>query len=493
MSGFYLVRLSLKGEGVKTSSIRFEKGLNIVYGGSDIGKTFIYQCIDYLLGGAVKPKEIKQSRKYNEYELEIKDYDEKSYIIYKDEKKDYFLLNKKEKLYLDNKNKQTTISDFLLSLAKIEGKSIEIDKYGQTKKLFFQNLRNYFLLDEDNIIAKKSKIAGYEFKEQGVFRFLVTEEDDSTNIQIASDNEISNKKKIRKTLENKILAMEEEIQGLEGVGLVKIDFSILIKERLDDIEIKFIEEVKYKDNKALCPSCGTILVCNDCQKKKSAGKKILFRDKEQVQKEVNSKLKKVEEEYFRVIKDATKIEILKQEKDKYVEELKELIKEIKNDNEKLLNLKIKKVSSSKAKPITDIMLNILKEIKFDNIENVEFSPNDLDFLINNEKRGIYGQGYRAIVYATFLIAILEYLDDKPYSIGFTMIDSPFNPYKVKNEKDKNLAHNFYRYLDLSNIVNNRQAIIFENTKPPKEFNKRMRDEIKGGFLKGEENTLFSKV
>lgn len=495
MSGFYLVRLSLRGESVTTSSIKFEKGLNIVYGGSDIGKTFIYQCIDYLLGGAIKPKEIKESKKYNEYELEIKDYNNKSYLIYKKEGKDYFLLNNKEKLFLDNQNIKRTISDFLLGLAKIEGKKIEIDRYGATKKLFFQNLRNYFLLDEDNIIAKKNKIAGYEFKEKGVFRFIVTEEDDKYTKRISSDNEIKTNKKKYEFISQKIESIETEIKVLEGVGLLKVDFSTLIKERFDEIEIKFLEETKYDENgnKVFCPSCGLLLVCNNCKEKakKVNRKEIVFKEKKQLKSEVNIKLKNLEKDYKKLIQGMTKIEILKQDKNKYIYELGELGRRIKEDEKKILDLKSKIVSLSKVKPITDIMLNILEKIRFDEIETVEFSTNDLDFIINGEKRGIYGQGYRAIIYATFLIAILEYLDDKPYSIGFTMIDSPFNPYKVKNEKDKNLAHNFYKYLDSNSIINHRQVIIFENTKPPKEFEKRMTEEFEGGFLKGEALTLFT--
>ena len=49
-NGFYLEKLVLTGEDVEPAIVEFEKGLNVIYGPSDTGKTYIFQCIQFLLG-----------------------------------------------------------------------------------------------------------------------------------------------------------------------------------------------------------------------------------------------------------------------------------------------------------------------------------------------------------------------------------------------------------------------------------------------------------
>ena len=116
------------------------------------------------------------------------------------------------------------------------------------------------------------------------------------------------------------------------------------------------------------------------------------------------------------------------------------------------------------------MYSTLKAIKFDNLgKSVGFSEDDLDFVIAGKNRKDYGKGYRAILYAIFTITLLEFLKDKPYKIGFTLIDSPLNPYKpdesTEGKISRNLASNCYIYLHEN--TNDQQVIVIENTELPK--------------------------
>jgi len=194
MYGFYITRLTLCSKIVEPSEIKFEKGLNIIYGGSDIGKTFIYQCIDYMLGGNEKPKQIKEGKLYQKCELEIVSYnDENNYILERNLNGGDFTLNGKT-LYLSNNNHKNTISNFLLDLANMRNKLIRIDKYGNTKKLYVQHLKKYCLVDEDNILIKKSSITGSKDEEQNILKFLITQKDDSHIKSVSSDSKIKNQK-----------------------------------------------------------------------------------------------------------------------------------------------------------------------------------------------------------------------------------------------------------------------------------------------------------
>ena len=62
--GFFIKRLELSGSAVEIKTIQFKKGLNVIFGSSDTGKTFIFQCINYMLGGSTPPKPIPESENY---------------------------------------------------------------------------------------------------------------------------------------------------------------------------------------------------------------------------------------------------------------------------------------------------------------------------------------------------------------------------------------------------------------------------------------------
>ena len=52
MSNFYIKKLSIFGQDKTPSYVDFEKGLNIIHGVSDTGKTCIVKCIDFVFGSS---------------------------------------------------------------------------------------------------------------------------------------------------------------------------------------------------------------------------------------------------------------------------------------------------------------------------------------------------------------------------------------------------------------------------------------------------------
>ena len=64
--GFFIKSLTVAEEQKELGvTIKFNKDLTIVFGASDIGKTFIYQCIYYMLGSKEEPKRIKGKPQIN--------------------------------------------------------------------------------------------------------------------------------------------------------------------------------------------------------------------------------------------------------------------------------------------------------------------------------------------------------------------------------------------------------------------------------------------
>ncbi|MDD4292259.1 MAG: AAA family ATPase [Clostridia bacterium] len=70
MSRFYLKELTVSGEGKKPSSVDFVRGLNIIHGVSDTGKTCIIKCIDYVFGNS-KDRPLPEKHGYDTITLSI--------------------------------------------------------------------------------------------------------------------------------------------------------------------------------------------------------------------------------------------------------------------------------------------------------------------------------------------------------------------------------------------------------------------------------------
>ena len=78
---------------MEDTSVDFEKGLNIISGPSDTGKSYIFQCINYMLGSSEKPKEIDESIGYSSVLMEIELYSGDTYTFKK-------LLGKMKLMYI---------------------------------------------------------------------------------------------------------------------------------------------------------------------------------------------------------------------------------------------------------------------------------------------------------------------------------------------------------------------------------------------------------
>jgi len=474
MSGFFINKLELDNhndENVKPSKIKFEKGLNIVYGGSNIGKTFIYQCIDYMLGGEKQPKAIRESKDYLLCQLDIETYDGEQYILKRELRGSFFTLEGKD-IFKDNKK---SILSFLLKITKMEAKNIRIDNNGEVGKLDLEKLKKYFMIDEDAILVKKSHIMGKTIKDKNSFKFLITQKDDSKIKSKTPKSNFDKEEAQIKILEEDILAVDKEIKELNPMGylfnigsqLENVQNTILSKTK----ELNILQEsiIKEYEEKLICPLCkqslgvlkfkeiishshvkhvrSTIAVKNEKRNRLEEKLRILGLEKQELEEK---------------IAQLNNLEDIKKKKEKRIMDIRKRIEDSQRENDVIA---YPNINISNLKSISKTMLNILTTIKFEKITSVEFLEKDLDFAVNGDSRELYGQGYRAIIYTSFLVAILEYLYELESEIGFMMIDSPFNAYEIKSD-NVDLAYNFYSYLAFENpIISQRQVIFFENTKP----------------------------
>lgn len=190
--GFALRRLSLIGQGKAPAEVTFERGLNVIAGPSDSGKSFIAHCLDYAFGGGATPKDIPQAEGYSSVVIDIEaNSDGRVYSLERslrggevlcktDGQPDRVLAAKHQG------GKEDTVSQFLLDLSGLGTKKVRTNEQGKTRPLSFRDIARLVIIDEETIIKEDSPILSGQFTfktvESGVFRLLLTGTDDSSII-----------------------------------------------------------------------------------------------------------------------------------------------------------------------------------------------------------------------------------------------------------------------------------------------------------------------
>lgn len=188
-----LSSLALHGPGITPAEVKFHKGLNVILGFSNTGKTFLAECINFMLGGGKPPKEIPESAYYDSITMSFfVSGNGNEFVLRRSLKGGEFMLREgtsdalalKAKHHLDDAD---TLSHFLLDRIGLSGKKIQTDKkQGKTRFLSFRDLAKYVYVDEVVIQSTISPIhSGENAKktaESSVFRLLLTGHDDSSVI-----------------------------------------------------------------------------------------------------------------------------------------------------------------------------------------------------------------------------------------------------------------------------------------------------------------------
>lgn len=192
ITGFQLRRLTLVGRGVPNAVMQFNEGLNVVSGPSDTGKTFIVQCIDYMLGGKDVPEPIPEAAQYETVRLAL-NLSEGGYEVVLERSirgGDFNLISTgKADRHLSAKHSagdKDSVSQYLLGLSELTEKKVRKNKQGATREVSFRDLVRLILVDEETIISKTSPILTGQYTtgtaESAVFRLLLTGIDDSSLI-----------------------------------------------------------------------------------------------------------------------------------------------------------------------------------------------------------------------------------------------------------------------------------------------------------------------
>ena len=232
---FYISKIRIEGKNKKTVNIELTKGLNVILGSSDCGKSHLYKIIYFVLGGSKAPDEeqtIPESKGYDTYYLEITGKN-KVYTLKRNRiSKSKLYIYDTDIIGINDKTKvkditNSKISSELLKKLGIKERKIlhRLDKIGN---LTISNYKKLFFVNEDDISAEnQSPILSVQHTEaargRSIFKCFLDDSDYSsfnnqTNNEILETSQQYTKEYIKTLLneaEKRQKAFEEEIKELD--------------------------------------------------------------------------------------------------------------------------------------------------------------------------------------------------------------------------------------------------------------------------------------
>ena len=194
--GLRLRHLAFHGPNRQSASVEFGAGLNVIYGASETGKSFIVESIDFMLGGKPPLRDIPQRIGYDVVLLGIETLSGEQFTFLRSSEggslKAYSGLHavppaaeiESQALADQHSDRNTTnLSTFLLDRCGLSGKRIRKNRAGVTNSLSFRNLARLVIVTETEITQQRSPLSDgnptADTPNFATFKLLLTGLDDS--------------------------------------------------------------------------------------------------------------------------------------------------------------------------------------------------------------------------------------------------------------------------------------------------------------------------
>ncbi|WP_020183294.1 hypothetical protein [Methylotenera sp. 1P/1] len=186
-----LKRLAASGPGKDVAEITFNKDRYLIRGPSDTGKSYIRDCLWYLLGGDKVPKYLPEAEGYDLLTLEIESKDGRSFEFKKALAGGSTAICEIFTSDIGIKSYESVNIDENELLVKLSGSSNKLLLRSKSKKgpVTSGDLRHWFLLSQPNMISEDATSGtGFSaFQRIGAFSLILTGNDDSA-IQISKSS-----------------------------------------------------------------------------------------------------------------------------------------------------------------------------------------------------------------------------------------------------------------------------------------------------------------
>jgi DNA repair ATPase RecN len=186
----YIESVVVSGPDRADAAVYFEKGANVVQGGSNTGKSYIVQCLKFALGANTPPKPINESQGYTTLKVKFVHDDGRSFTIerhlsesskptFYDEEGKVQTLGVKH-----NPTKMNSISNQFLDRLGLNGKLLLKGTASLNNASFsLRDFEKVFLMDETRIVAEYSPLGTGQKDERtmetSILKLLLTGKDDT--------------------------------------------------------------------------------------------------------------------------------------------------------------------------------------------------------------------------------------------------------------------------------------------------------------------------
>jgi hypothetical protein len=199
VSGIRLRHLVFHGPGKDPASVTFGPGLNVIYGASDTGKSFVVEAIDFMLGGKPPLRDIRERIGYDRVLLGLETIEGELFTLQRSAEGGSFRLyaglhgqppgetvQARELADQHSDKSRDNLSSFLLQQCGLAGRRVRRNKQGATNSLSFRNLARLIIVGEKDIIESLSPLSDgnvvADTPNFAAFKLLLTGVDDSALI-----------------------------------------------------------------------------------------------------------------------------------------------------------------------------------------------------------------------------------------------------------------------------------------------------------------------
>ena len=250
MTDFYIRKLAFSGPYVKTIEYSFERGINIIHGNSDKGKSYVTDCLNFMFGA--KSVRLDARSGYNTIRLYIATSQgdiclERRLDVSRNKS---VVINSGDDRF-KGLNGQGLGSDelehFWLRLLGInEHQTVVTTSFYEHKLLTWNDIKKLFLLGEDDI-SKKDSVIRTQMKIRSALLFLLTGKDFAGVETKESDNARRSRSKAAQDILEKIRKHYEERQNELMTKLSQTPVEQIRKEWSELMERFQAEEGKLND------------------------------------------------------------------------------------------------------------------------------------------------------------------------------------------------------------------------------------------------------
>lgn len=190
-----LRHLCFTGPQKEPASLEFGHGLNVIYGASETGKSFIVEALDFMLGSSSDLRDIPERVGYDRIFLGVLEGDGTEFTLERSTAGGQF--RRYEGLHFSppegvepavlraqhNPTREDNLSRYLLAKIGLDGKRIRKNARGETNSLSFRNLAHLSLISEGDIQKRGSPFESGQVltrtAEFSTLKLLLTGVDDS--------------------------------------------------------------------------------------------------------------------------------------------------------------------------------------------------------------------------------------------------------------------------------------------------------------------------